>query len=366
MKRSKLILSLYVGAIALSAASLSFSVAWYATADKARINSIVMTIDGDRELLISTAPDGEYVQHLNNSDLFDPGTLHPVTTAHSQEWLSLKSDTPKFYDEAIFSEEEHASLCRQATAGYFSQKLYLLGDDDLLITVNPENTYIKPSEQFNRVYAQKLYESYQATGTPEQKALNVDQIYEKLNTLVNAMRFSILIKDDEADIYDYVIIDPNKNGETVFAGALDNNSDKYFDYYTKSSDNNLYERVYGEISGDLSKLVYDDALPEDSELIHIDEESSAFNAKHKKDVKRFNLEKTLQNGQVEIKKEESIKVSDFEKNNKPFTFPVYRDTPREITLSIYIEGWDLDSINHNMGSTFISNISFMIEREIII
>lgn len=366
MKRSKLILTLYVGAIALSAASLSFSVAWYATADKARINSIVMTIDGDRELLISTAVDGEYVQHLNNSDLFDPGTLVPVTTAHSDEWLSLKSDTPKFYDETIFSDVEDASLYREATSGYFSQKLYLLADDDLMITINSKNTYIKPSEQFNKLYAKQLYENYQEFGTPEQKALSVNDIYERLNTLVNAMRFSILVKDLEDDIYDYVIIDPNKNSETVFAGALDNNSDIYFDYYTKSSDNKIYERVYGEIEGDLSNLVYDEALPEDSDLIHTDKESSAFNAKHKKDVKRFNLQKTLQQGLVDIKKEESIEVSDFESENKPFHFPVYRDTPREITLSIYIEGWDLDSINHNMGSTFISNISFMIERELII
>ena len=111
MKRSKIILSFYVGAIALSAASLSFSVAWYATADKARINSIVMTIDGDRELLISTQKDGDYVQHLNNSDLFDPGTLSPVTTAHSEEWLSLKSDTPKFYDETIVFETKGVPKC---------------------------------------------------------------------------------------------------------------------------------------------------------------------------------------------------------------------------------------------------------------
>ena len=366
MKRSKLILSFYVGAIALSAASLSFSVAWYATADKARINSIVMTIDGDRELLISTQKDGDYVQHLNNSDLFDPGTLSPVTTAHSEEWLSLKSDTPKFYDETVYSEAEDDSLYRVATSGYFSQKLYLLADDDLWVTINPEDTYIKPSEEFNRIYAQKLYENYQAYGTPEQKALSVNEIIERLNTLVNAMRFSILVKSEEEDIYDYVIIDPNKEGETIFAGALDNNSDLYFDYFTKSSDNNIYERVYGDIGGDLNELVYDEALPQDSELIHVNEDSSAFNAKHKKDVKRFNLEKTLQKGTLDIKKEESIEVSEFNKKDKPFRIPVYRDVPREITLSIYIEGWDLESINHNMGSTFISNISFMVESELFI
>lgn len=363
MKRSKLVLSLYVGAIALSAASLSFSVAWYATADRARINSIVMTIDSDRELLISTAIDGEYVQRLNNSDLFDPGTLAPVTTAHSEEWLSLKGDTPKFYDETVFTEDEHAKVYREATSGYFSQKLYLLADDDLWVTINPDDTYIHPSETFNRSYAQRLYDNYQIYGTPEQKSLSVQEIYERLNTLVNAMRFSILLSSEEEDIYQYVIIDPNKNEDTLFGGVLDNNTDRYFDFYTKGADNSVYERVYGEISGNLDDLVYDDALPEDSDFVKYGEDPSAFNAKHKKDVKRFNLEKTLEKGTIEIKKEEAIEVSDFESTNKPLRFPCYRDTPRELTLSIYIEGWDLDSINCNMGSTFISNISFMIERE---
>ena len=69
--------------------------------------------------------------------------------------------------------------------------------------------------------------------------------------------------------------------------------------------------------------------------------------------------------QLEIKKEKSLSLDDFRTTelDKPFYFPVYRSKPQEIVLSIYIEGWDLDSVNCTKGATFDSNITFKIERE---
>ena len=69
---------------------------------------------------------------------------------------------------------------------------------------------------------------------------------------------------------------------------------------------------------------------------------------------------------VEIKKEDSYDLKDFNDDPiKPFHFPVYRDHPQEIVLSIYLEGWDLDSVNYTMGAAFISELTFKIEREMI-
>ena len=66
---------------------------------------------------------------------------------------------------------------------------------------------------------------------------------------------------------------------------------------------------------------------------------------------------------MDFKKEESYSLNEFEGNNVPFVIPVYREYSQEIVISIYIEGWDLDSVNYTMGSAFESNIAFKILRE---
>ena len=360
MKKSNLTLSFFIGAIALSVLTLSMSVAWYASASEARVETIVMTIDGDRELLISTEPDGHYVEKLDNSDLIDPGLFTPLTAAYQSQWLNIQ-DAPVFYDEANYSVEKDVSVVKAAENGYFSQKLYLWSDDDVLVTIDPTNTFINPNSN-NKAYAEFLHDNYQEYGTPAQKALSVDEIEVRLNKLVYAMRYSLLIKDLDTNEYSYYIIDPNKNGETIYGGLLDNNSNKYYDHFEDQGES--YERVYGEIIGNKDEIVYDNPLDEDSAFLDANEEPNAFNAMHKKGVRTFNLEATENKG-IEFKKEESIEVSEFENSNKPFLIPVMMETPREITLSIFIEGWDLDSVNYTMGSTFNANLSFTIEGELV-
>ncbi len=370
MRKDRLIISFFVGAIALSVATLSMSLAWYATSTQLRIESIIITIDADRQLAISTKPDEGYKRSLSNDDLKECGLFSPVTAAHN-EWTATKSDTPLFYDDTLYTEVEEASSTLLVSAGYFSQKLYLKSDDDVYVTIDPEQTYIKANKEFNSLNAQKLFDEYMAmvdrvnhdsdpnNDIPEDEWLTKDIYEERLNGLVNAMRFSVLVTDE--DDYNYIILDPNKSEDTYYGGILDNNVDRYYDYYTRSVDGLQYERVYGEYN-DKNLIVYDEPLAEDSDYKQPEEEPNAFNAKHRKNVKLFNLEKSRENG-FEIKKEDSHTIEEFEDDNKPFRFPVYRDHPTEIVLSIYIEGWDLDSINYTMGATFDSNLGFIIERE---
>ena len=359
MKRSRIILSLYIGAISLSVATLSMSLAWYASSNRLRIESISITIDCDRQLAISTKPNEGYVKDLNKEDLMDPGLFTPVTSAHSESWLSEKRDMPVFYDDTIYSDAENANTSQEINYGYFSQKLYLKADDDVYVTVKSEDTSIKPNYEYNKSYAESLYLSYQATGDESKKNLSVDEIKTRLDHLVNSMRFSILITD--VNYYDYFIIDPNKTEETSYGGILDNNVDYYYDYFTNTNDGNNYERLYGSYKNAQS-IQYDEPLDDDSDYHDASEEPNAFNAKHKKGIKRINLNKSLENG-LEIEKEKSYTVEDFEAEQKPFRIPVFKDKPREIVLSIYIEGWDLDSINYTMGATFIANLGLYIEGE---
>ena len=353
-----------IGVIALSAATVSMAVAWYATSRQLYINSIDITIDADRELEISATRDGEYVEHINFNENETNGIFMPVTSAHSSLWLSNEPDTPTFYDETKFSEIEDASLFDKTTTGYFSRKIYLRSDDDVYVTINPEKTFIKNYEtefrDYNKEYARRLYNEYQLYQDEYYKNLTIDEIEERLDRVIKAMRFSILIKD--VDEYSYTIIDPLKEGDTLLGGVLDNDVDRYYDYYQVSGTDEYKERVYGEITAKPEQYVYDDALTEDSSLIDESDAPNAFNARHKKGIKRFNLEESINKG-LEIKKEEAIDLADFNNEVKPYYFPVYRNTPKEVVVSIYIEGWDLESVNYTMGATFISELSFKIYRE---
>lgn len=351
MNKRRIILATYIGAISLSVATLGMSVAWYASSTRLRIENITITIDCERQLAISTKPNEGYKAALKTEDLKEVGDFYPVTSAHT-EWYEDKKTTPEFYVDTIYSEQEDAELSSLMTTGFFSQQLYLKADDDVIVTINPEESYMRPSPEHNRIRAEELHSL--------DPSISVEEYEERLSRLVNAMRYSILITDKND--YNFVIVNPNKSVETYYAGILDCDDDDYFDYYQSNEDGLLYERVYGEFN-DKQYLVYDDPLIEDSDYVDSDEEPHAFNARHKKGVKRFNLEKSLQQGLV-IKKEESLSLDDFSSLTKPFRFPVYRDKPQEIVLSIYIEGWDLESVNCTKGATFDSNLSFIIEQEL--
>ena len=387
MKKNKLILAMYFSVIALSVASVSMSVAWYASSRSLYVNSIDITIDADRMLEISTSKDDGYVEHIDHSELDATGVFLPVTSAHSSEWMSQKKDMPVFYDESLSFEQEDIQTYIECNSGYYSQKFYLKSDDDVWVTLNPEKTFIHSNDTFidgyddiygNHIegYAETLYNEHHREFnelelnelTKEYKnsiqyfytQYSLDEFKANLKKLVLAMRFSILVKDENE--YSYTIIDPNKSeGEiTLLGGILDNDADQFYDYYVENGTNEKKERVYGEVIGDKNLYQYDDALDEDEDFLENGGPTSSFYARHEAEVKRFNLKDSIDNG-IEIKQEEAVDLKHFKSSD--FHFPVYMNEPKEVVVSIYIEGWDKESVNYTMGAAFISNLSFKIERE---
>ena len=363
MKRNKLIITMYLAMLGLLVASVSMSVAWFIASSTLYVNGINISIDTERRLEISESIDSGYSEHIDHSYTDPTGVFIPVTSAHSSLWTSQKKDSPIFYDDSNASEMEHISTFKEVEEGfgYFSRKYYLLADDDLIITIDPDNTFIKADEKYNKTYAEHLYELYQKSNDEQYiryKEFSIDDLFDKLNEVVKAMRFSILIKD--GDEYSYTIIDPNYEEETILGGLLDNSVDQYYDSFQKEGTNDYYERVYGEYSG---VPAYDEPLAQDSDYLNPNEVSSAFNARHKKGIRTFNLEKSINENNFKFKNEGAYSLSDFRKDKKPFTFKAYMDTPKEVVVSIYIEGWDLDSVNYTMGASFMSDLTFKVERE---
>lgn len=388
MKKNKLILTMYIGVITLAVASVSMSVAWFAASRRLNVNSINITIDTDRDLKISESRDDGFVEHIYHVDKDSNGLFMPLTSAHSSLWKDQKNDRPIFYDESNCSETEHFVSYRAVEEGYgyFTQKYYLLADDDVYVTIDPDKTVIEANEEYNSLYADELVSffkefrgNYLADPVKyQEEAKNLryvrldeldldkdelneevlrEKLFNRLNNVAKAMRFSVLIKDGEE--YSYAVVDPNKEEETLLGGLLDNSVDQYYDSYLKENTSDWYERVYGEVSG---VPVYDEPLAQDSDFTHPEDVNSAFNARHKKGVKTFNLDKSIENGFI-IEKENSYSLDDF-RNNPKFHFPVHMDTPKEVIVCVYLEGWDLDSVNFTMKATFNADLAFKIEREI--
>ena len=349
----KLTISFFIGMIAISVASLSFSIAWYATSSFLTVAPIDIEIETDRHLKISTTnEEGSFKETLSkeNNDLVDCGAFAPVSSIFSKRWTSLHAQAPKFYDcTRVWSgHDEPVPEEVERNHFYYSEDFYIYSDTDVYITIDADNTYIDANEEFNNKYASVIQKDH-----PE---YSKKEIVGKLNDLVKSMRFSILIPDEE--IYHYYVIDPNKaeNDEPVlFGGVLDNTKEKKYDTHVK--DGVRYETVYGDVEN-RDKIEWTPVLEND---IGYEGEYSAFNSIHKTGTRAFFLED--QPEEVKIAEEESISLEQIKNDpNTYFKIPVdkgYEHT-RKMVISIYIEGWDRHSINSTMGSHFKSNLSFKI------
>ena len=338
MKKNKIILTLYVGIIALSTIGLGASLAWYINSNQLFVNAIDITIAGDSDLRISESDDiDSFVYEIDHTESRLNTVFEPITNAYSGDWIAQKKETPVFYDDTLNWQE-----LNDGSLFYSRHTLKILFSLEVLQMVTRRTT---------------------AAVTMKFKDLTVEQIEERLNKLVEAMRYSILIPDQNS--YKYIIIDPNKTKEenkvVEYGGLLDVDVDGVYDSYINET--TRYEKVYGDISN-RDKIVYkDEMLPVDSQLEDTTKDTSAFNAAHKAHTKLFDKEASIANGVV-FNTEKSYGLYDFAPSNylKPLEIPLTAFEPKKIVLTIFIEGWDLESVNYTMGATFDSKISFKVDR----
>ena len=353
MKRKTIILSTLVGIIALSVASLGVTFAWYQASNLLNVDNIVVEIEADRDLWFSTSYDKSWTREEVNAhfkstltdqegELNVPSFYSPVSSMYSSKWVNKKAESPTYYD-----------VLTVATAGYYSQDLYLYCNDNVYVTLDLNQTYI---EFFNTAYARVLRREHPELGLSEK------EINTRLSHLVNAMRFAFIVPEDEYNEYNHYILDPNSNEDDVYLGGLldnDSNTRGYYDYYIDKNDNK-YEVIYGDYNN-REYIVYDEPLDADSDYEYADQYASAFNAMHKKGVHRFNLEKSMEKGLTFAKENKHTKQ---ELANDPEQFMIYLEAfkPKKINVSLYIEGWDFDADNYTQGASFNANVSFKIDR----
>ncbi|MBR5996658.1 MAG: hypothetical protein IK028_01375 [Bacilli bacterium] len=358
MNKRRIILSSLVGMAAIAALSVSLTWAWYASSDRLKINSFEIDLSGNVQLLMSTSKElDSFKEGLTREELVENEFLFaPVSSMHRDTWFNQKADTPIFYDSSTPSLTEIPSV-EEASSGFFQKRIYLLSTFvDYYAALDVEQCTFAYNEELNSLRAQDLHKEY-----PE---LSVDEITQKLNSLRDCLRMSILV--NEEDYYRYYVIDPYKqeNEDILFGGVLDNDGDGYYDYYTDEHGNKK-EVVYGEVN-DLSKVAYDDPVNPNGEVESLESKGhyfgNSFTAKNRIDTYTFN--KANSNG-LEIAKEESYALKDLDEYDTEVVIPCYHGKPTEIVISIYLEGWDQACINNTMGACFDTNISFKLLRRIL-
>ena len=200
--KRRIILSSMIGVVALSALSLSITLAWYASSDRLNVDAFNIEIVGSHNLLISTVnEEGSFKEELKTEDLNHVDLFVPASSMHKDTWMDQKSDTPLFYDNSFYNvPSSGVPQLKQVTRGYFQQKLYLLSDITYNVTLSVEDSKFLANEEANQVRAKKLHK--------DNPILSEEEYLEKLNNLAKSLRLSILIPEE--DNYAYFIVDTYK------------------------------------------------------------------------------------------------------------------------------------------------------------
>lgn len=346
-----------VATVALSALSLSITLAWYASSDRLNISAFEIGINASHNLLISTTgEEGTFKERLEKDELMGVDLFVPASSMHKNIWMDELSDTPMFYDNSFYNVPSTGiPQLKEVTRGYFQQKIYLKSDFTYNVTLSLEDSFFKVDEEANQKRAELLHK--------DSDKYTVEEYKEKLDNLINALRLSILIPDEQN--YKYFIFDPFKkeNEEIRYAGRLDNDNDGYYDVYEYLDHGNIIQKetVYGEVNN-RENLVYNDPSGIDvpvEERNHYD--GNSFLGVSNPNAYSFDEEQSLNNG-VEFVIEDSLAPKDLETNASALLIPCEAGKPREIVMSIYLEGWDPECINATMGASFINEISFKLAK----
>ena len=356
MDKRRIIITSLIGAVAVSTLSVSLTLAWYSSSNRLKVSSFDIDMNGNVQLLMSTSKELEsFKDKLTKEDLVEQEFYFaPVSSMYQDTWFGQKADTPLFYDSSSPA-LDGVVMQEQATSGFFQKRVYLLSNAvSYYATLDVENCAFDYVEAFNSLRAQALHEEF--------TDMSVKEITEKLNSLRDCLRMSILINTE--DCYRYYIIDPYKkdNEEILFGGVLDNDADGYYDFYSDPNDGKKKEVVYGEVSG---TPAYNDPVDPNGEVQTLKGKNiyfgNSFEAKSRIDTYSFNKENS---NELTIAAEKSYSLEELSGNDTELLIPCYRGVPTEIVISIYLEGWDKACINQTMGACFDTNISFKLLRRI--
>lgn len=347
----------------IATAAITSTVAWYTGSAYLAVDQMYIGLLDPR--LSISIDDEHFTDRLADEQLPDVGRFKSVSSMFSETWLEEKEETPIFKGgytqgtKCVYSESDEVRNVPTG-AGYFCQEMYIKCEIDAYVTLDVDETTFLPDEKGN----QELVDDPDFVNLMSVKYPNLSgdalksRILFDLNNVVKSLRLSILVidgdEDDEYDDYQYYIIDPYKDKETLYGGRLDANADTYYDTWEGK------EILYGQLnSTDEEKtveecIVYEEPLSEATSIAA--ENLTCFVAQNAKNDQKVDLEASYENG-LEIKKENSV---DLKEADKQILIPVFPKRSQKIVLSLYQEGWDFENTDFVRYSHFIVNVLFKI------
>ena len=367
MNSKKIVITSLVGSIGIAVLGLSLSFAWYNTSENLYIDTLVISVSGEQQLLISTSgEDGTFTDNLkyrlddDDNTLPDAGVFQPVSSMFKSKWLEddLKTE-PEMYFYSNFSVNgDYAPEEDIARWGYYSQHLYLYSNANIFATIDPEDFVAQEIEARNKIYAKTLMNEKNTMDTyhEDHPDFSDEDIYNDIVNNLNSLKKCLRIGLYDVLENKFHIIDPYKDGDTLLGGRADLFANRYYDSYTNIDNYESYEIIYGEVSN-RGNAVYLDARDTDTDK---PAKYTSFDSRTKAGVHAFDLDKSLANG-LEIKEEGALALDDIEEN---ILLDLHGGVPKEIVLMVYMEGWDKDCTNVHMGGAFDIGIKFKVSQEI--
>ena len=269
MNFKKLAIAAIVGSIGLSVLGLSLSIAWYNTSENLYLDTLVISVSGEQEILISTQPEIDtFVSSLkfrigeDDNDLKDAGVFQPVSSMFKSNWLEddLKTEPELYFYSSPSVGDDNIPIYSVPDWGYYSQHIYLYSRSDLFATIDSEDFSLAALEKHNEKYVDELmkYETilleYQENHPDWTNKQIREDIKANLDNLVKCMRIALFDVSDNI----FYIIDPYKDGDTILGGRADLFLDDggYYDYYYDYKTDETYEIIYGEVKN-REKAVYE-------------------------------------------------------------------------------------------------------------
>lgn len=212
-----------------------------------------------------------------------------------------------------------------ATSGFYQYEIYLKTTANVSIHLD-EKTSVLANEIENQIIANFLGYSI-----------------EDLNKIKDCLRISFLTNRG------YFIYEPNvsTSSETLFAGKLDiNPTDKYYDYSLNNE-----EVLYGEYNYNDSQIKYYDVNPQQT----TPSQFTSFDALTAKGVKAIDFDSSINQGGLVMNKETSYSLVELQNMD---LLHLESEVPERMVISIYIEGWDRQTVDAVASSNFNVNLVF--------